>query len=204
MISSLLPDLQRARSAYGPTMNEQECVALLNRVAWDHKADGWGLSRKPNGHHGTMSDGTPVAIDVLYHQPSRTVWDVLGSSGAESRPTWNSIKTYDFNGRPWVAPIAPGSSAPGPIRNPPPPPPVPPTNPPPPVLDYSRVIADLRASVAMLTQRVGLLERREPTPTLDVILNSVGSEMGVTPAGTSRSFGHAHDVQGQRLYRLKP
>src|SRR5678815_3503337 len=107
MPASLLGAVQTARRAWGATMTNGECVALLNSVAWMHRADGWGLSLKPNGNHGMRHDGKPCAVDVLYHQPSRTVWDVLRAAGEVSEPTWIPITTYDFAGRPWVSPIDP-------------------------------------------------------------------------------------------------
>ena len=110
-MTSLLAHLQAERAKYGATLTNDQCAALINAVAWRNRADGWGLSSKPNGNHARLGN-TFVAIDVLFHKPSNTVFDVLSASGAASIPSWNAIAVYDFAGRPWVAPIDPGAEQP--------------------------------------------------------------------------------------------
>src|SRR4051794_29136432 len=108
-MTPLLAHLQAERAKYGASLTNDQCAALINAVAWRNRADGWGLSSKPGGNHALVGN-TYVAIDVLFHKPSNTVFDVLSSSGEASIPSWNPIAVYDFGGRPWVAPIDPDAA----------------------------------------------------------------------------------------------
>lgn len=152
MPDNLTAAVAAERAKYSLPLSNQQQVDICNAVAWAHRADGWGLSRKPGGNHGVLSNGTPVAVDILFHQPSRTVWDVL--IGDDRHAGFLAVTTYDFAGRPWVAPVQP-AGGPGPDLPPPPPPP-----PPTPSTDLSALRADvagLRAEVKSLSGAVSAL-----------------------------------------------
>jgi hypothetical protein len=78
---------------------------ILNAVAWRHKQDGWGLSRKTGGKHIDSPVG-PIAEDIL-QLPDGNHFDVLGGIdvGQPLRPgRASSIGIINLRGRPWVAP----------------------------------------------------------------------------------------------------
>lgn len=105
---------------FGPTMTDDECVALCNEVAWQHRADGWGLSAKTSGTRGRRYDGQECAHDILVDAQG-IEYDILTAAGAASTPTWGKSGGKARPGREWVAPIQPqGAVTPGPV-----PPPVP-------------------------------------------------------------------------------
>ncbi len=85
----LLSDLQAERAKYGPSMAPAEVGAMLNAVAWLHRADGWGLLRKGSGNSCPLRD-IFISCDILVHAPSVTHWDVLQDSEGAAKPVWNS------------------------------------------------------------------------------------------------------------------
>lgn len=99
--------------------DEAQLGALLNRVAWAHRAEGFGLSRKDFGNH-TESPAGPIAVDILHRRSDNLLWDVIVDAGSPtSRPSCGqSIGPPPASNRPWVAPVDPGHTEP-----PPPPPP---------------------------------------------------------------------------------
>jgi hypothetical protein len=131
-LNAIVDSLQAERRKYGATMNDDECVELINAVAWAHRDDGWGLSGKDFGKHGVRHDGVQVAHDVLHHRPTNKIWDVLGAAGAQSTAP-RSAGDLGPGGpppgsnRPWVAPVPPRGTATQPGNGgavtPPPPPP---------------------------------------------------------------------------------
>jgi hypothetical protein len=145
---AVVRSLADERAKYGATLNDDECAELVNAVAWKHRADGWGLSGKNFGTHGTLHDGTQVAHDILHHRPTNRIWDVLTGAGAHSTP----IRSFGPGGpppgsnRPWVAPIAPRGA---PQPEPPPQPAPTPT----PTVD----LAPLLAKLDILTAEVASL-----------------------------------------------
>lgn len=104
---SILEDLELERQQYGRTMTDDECVELINTVAWKNRHDSWGLNAKPLGKNGTRYDGEKVAHDVLHHKETNIIYDVLVGAGAQSTPTFNKLGVNTNTARPWVAPIAP-------------------------------------------------------------------------------------------------
>lgn len=110
-VPNLFADIVAARAAYGATMSADECVALLNTVAWNNRSDGFGLLAKSGGNHGFQPHtGTACSVDIIYHQPTLTIWDALGSAGHItggpdiSTPQWNFVSTTTGT---FVAPVAP-------------------------------------------------------------------------------------------------
>jgi hypothetical protein len=186
-MESLLADVTAERARYGATMTNDECVALLNAVAWKNRGNGWGLGRKTSGNRGRRSDGVECTVDGLVHRDSTTFVDALRDAGGKSEPAWQVAPNP--SNRPWVAPIDPGS----PSEDVAPPPP-------PPEVDLSGI----RASIQALASRVSALEARltalegRPIVSLDEVLARLDvlerAEYRVE-AGTSRELGHTHDVQ---------
>jgi hypothetical protein len=121
MSANLLTTITSVRAQYGATMTDDECVALCNEVAWLHRAEGYGLSHKAGGTHGTRYDGEPCCHDVLM-KANGSYWDILGAAGAASIPTWqdspNGVITDPS--RYWVAPIVPQGGVVVPPVDPPP------------------------------------------------------------------------------------
>jgi hypothetical protein len=82
---------------------------MLNEIAWTHRSEGWGLSRKGSGEK-CPSPAGDVACDVLHHRPSNHIVDVFVAAGQQATPTWNVLGVMTDASRPWVAPVAPGGS----------------------------------------------------------------------------------------------
>lgn len=86
---SLLGDVQAERAKYGAAMTPGEVAEMLNTVAWNHRAEGWGLLRKGSGNSCPLRD-TFISCDILVN--SRTVlhFDVLVDSENTARPDWRN------------------------------------------------------------------------------------------------------------------
>jgi hypothetical protein len=183
-MENLLPDVTAERARYGATMTNDECVALLNAVAWKNRDGGWGLGRKTSGNRGRRSDGVECTVDGLVHRDTMTFVDALRDAGGKSEPAWQ-IAPNPSN-RPWVAPIDPDGRD---DVGPPPPPPV--------------DLGELRTAIQTLTSRMDALETRlaalenRPVVSLDEVLARLDAlehaEYKVEIA-TSRELGHSHDV----------
>jgi hypothetical protein len=79
---------------------------ILNAVAYAHRADGWGLSRKTGGKRVDSPVGE-IAEDIL-QLPDGNHFDVLGGIdvGQPLRPgRASSIGIINLNSRPWVKPV---------------------------------------------------------------------------------------------------
>lgn len=86
---SLLGDVQAERAKYGAAMTPGEVAEMLNTVAWNHRAEGWGLLRKGSGNSCPLRD-TFISCDILVN--SRTVlhFDVLRDAENAAVPQWNN------------------------------------------------------------------------------------------------------------------
>lgn len=130
----MLATLQRLREKYGRQMNDDECVALCNDAAWEHRAEGYGVSRKERGTRGRRYDGQECCHDVIMLRDG-TYWDVLDGAGLGDPPGY-SVPKWGVNGngqpagtitdplRGWIAPIVPQGGVvipepPGPTPEPP-------------------------------------------------------------------------------------
>jgi hypothetical protein len=112
--ASLLPDVEAEYAKYQKPLKPEDYGTILNAVAWKNRAEGWGLSEKPQGNHVPAphdrfdENGQRVTVwvayDILHHQPSNTLWGCFNDNG----PNWG-LEDYhgDPNGRPWLAPVAP-------------------------------------------------------------------------------------------------
>lgn len=116
--ANLQADVAAERAKYGPQPTDDELCAILNAVAWKHRADGWGLSAKPWPTNCRRADGVFVAHDILHHKPTDQLFDVFVGAGAQAEPTWNPVAHHNHPERPWVAPIAPPTSEPDPDPDP--------------------------------------------------------------------------------------
>jgi hypothetical protein len=166
---AVVKSLHEERAKYGATMNDDECAELVNAVAWKHRDEGWGLSGKNFGTHGTLHDGTQVAHDILHYRPTNKIWDVLTGAGAHSTP----IRAFGPGGpppgsnRPWVAPVAPVGAVTPPVT------PVTPPVTPPPSSDLGAKLNELIGHVAALTATVAALRETVAgqATQLDILVN---------------------------------
>jgi len=203
-MQNLLQDLQAERQRYGQRMTNDECVALLNAVAF--RNPGFALAEKRGGNNGRRSsDGALVSVDGLIWTADRTFIDVLRDAGGKSEPSWQVHALDKINpetGQPHkpfmgtlVMPIDPGTSVPTVAAPPPTPPPVGPT------VHATELgaagVQALESRLARLEARLARLEAR-PAVSLDDVLQRLEAlehaEYAVD-VGTSRELGHAHQVQ---------
>lgn len=119
------------RPSYPTPMSDRQRGELLNAVAWRHRADGWGLLKKPSGAHVLQPQtGTPVSGDILcrIEAPNLVLFDLLKDGEGAGTPTWGKKKPLQDLSR-WVAPLDPkafifdvnGDALPPPVLPPPPP-----------------------------------------------------------------------------------
>lgn len=136
--SSLIGDVATERAKYGASMSPAQVAAMLNQIAWNHRAEGWGLLRKGSGNSCPLRD-TFISCDILIHAPTIQHFDVLQDAENTARPQWNNVGPCvlsDSSGcsmDKWLAPVDPGGSS-GPV---PPPVPLPPGPGGPPVPVYT-------------------------------------------------------------------
>jgi hypothetical protein len=108
--ASLLPTVQAVRLKY-PNPTQADLGAMLNEIAWIHRADGWGLSRKPSGNHTTQPrTGERIAVDIQHHKYTGTIWDVFADAGGTTTPMWGEANPHNDPARIWIAPVEPLST----------------------------------------------------------------------------------------------
>src|SRR5687767_3084868 len=84
-----LDTLVALRKAYPTPMSNDQLGELLNAVAWQHRAEGYGLLAKPNGAHCLQPrTGTLVSRDILMLAGSGRIFDVLIDAEGKATPTW--------------------------------------------------------------------------------------------------------------------
>src|SRR5436190_1526786 len=112
--TSLLPTLQQLRPLYPTPMSSAQLGDYLNRVAWQHRAEGWGLLQKTGGTRCAAPQGIDVSCDILVYRP--TVWhfDVLVDATGTATPAWQdkgpcTIPPSGCDISRFVAPIRPAS-----------------------------------------------------------------------------------------------
>lgn len=89
--TSLLPTLQRFRAEYPTPMSRPQIGELLNRVAWEHRAEGWGLLKKSGGSNCPAPQGVAISCDILIHAPTILHFDVLSDAENTAGPTWRLV-----------------------------------------------------------------------------------------------------------------
>jgi hypothetical protein len=119
--ASLLPTVQRIRAEYPTPMTQPQMGELLNRVAWEHRAEGWGILKKTGGFRCPAPQGVTVSCDILVHAPTVWHYDVLINAGIESRPAWQDVGPCVIPGSGcemsrFVAPILVGLTPPPNLR----------------------------------------------------------------------------------------
>ena len=107
--------IKRVRGS-GPITSKGQIGDMLNRIAWEHRALGFGLSRKSGGNRCPSKVGD-IACDILQLPPAQGNWlfDVFGSAdvGEPTSPSCGeSIGPSTDASRPWVAPVNPGGVVP--------------------------------------------------------------------------------------------
>ena len=105
--TSLQPTLEQLRPEYPTPMSPAQLAELLDRVAWLHRSEGWGLLRKDTGNRCPLSNGVPVSCDFLFHLPSRQGFDVLIRSDTDAVPAWQGPVDLSTAVSRFIAPIPP-------------------------------------------------------------------------------------------------
>lgn len=169
-----LPDnvyatLKALRPKY-PTPLGDQGAALLNEVAWTHRAEGYGLESKSGGNTCPQpTTGKTCGCDILRTQTLG--WDCLGDAEGAGTPVQADSGPADPAR--FVAPIDPGNVEP-------------PVDPPvdPPTGDLEARVAALEKGQKKLEARVTKLEQGTPTipqtspATLDVTVTTLGATYG--------------------------
>lgn len=117
MAKKLLDDVRAERAKYGTPMELHEMGELVNAVAWENRADGWGLAGKSGGARTKQPHtGVEISRDLLLHQPTGRMYDVLSDVAGQAKPAWNDVGPIDM---PFVKPVNPtGQDEPGPDPKP--------------------------------------------------------------------------------------
>ena len=103
--ASLLDAVRRERARYGTPLTNAEMGKLVNAVAWEGRAEGWGLAAKSVGAQTVQPrTGIPISRDLLIHEPSGRMYDVLADVEGEATPAWQDKGLADL---PFVAPVDP-------------------------------------------------------------------------------------------------
>jgi len=122
-----LQTLTAMRAAYGTPMTRAQRGELLNRVAWTHRAEGWGLLKKPSGANAPQPQtGIEISSDILtkIEAGELVLYDCFIDSEGKATPAWGRKKNLQDVSR-WTAPV----DANGTLPPHPPEPPQPPTMP---------------------------------------------------------------------------
>jgi hypothetical protein len=85
---SLLPTVEQIWLKYGG----QNRGAMLNEIAWTHRADGWGLSRKEGGHFVESPVGK-IASDILQAKETALEGQIGQPQPGPSFPTKLALKS---------------------------------------------------------------------------------------------------------------
>jgi hypothetical protein len=159
----LLPDGTTQQVDHRPYPTPEQLGALLNAVAWAHRAEGWGLSAKPSGNNIPAPDGTRIAADILHNRTDNVIVDCLIAAGERSEPTWQVLGPMTDPLRPWVAPTAPSET---PVDPPPIDPPIPLPQPcvfqPCTHTEVLDVLADLHERLVALETKIDALVAHDP------------------------------------------
>jgi hypothetical protein len=119
-MQNLLQSVIEERRKYPTPMTDDQCVDMCNAVAWRHRAEGWGLSRKVDGVRGRRHDGQECAHDILHHLPTNELFDVLVGAPNTAAPVWQPKGPPQSADRTWVAPIATAGVSVAPVAPQPP------------------------------------------------------------------------------------
>jgi len=92
-------------------MSPAQLADLLNRVAWEHRAEGWGLLRKDTGNKCPAPQNVFVSCDFLFHLPTLQGFDVLVASDSAATPAWQGPHDMSGDVSRFVAPVGPAAPA---------------------------------------------------------------------------------------------
>jgi hypothetical protein len=116
-----LDTLVALRKGYPTPMSNDQLGELLNAVAWQHRAEGYGLLSKPQGANCLQPQtGTLIARDILASAAGKH-FDVLVDAEGAARPVWQDKGAYQPSR--FVSPV----DSTVPLPRPPTPPPTGPT-----------------------------------------------------------------------------
>jgi hypothetical protein len=91
--ANLQGDVARARAKYPTPMSAAQQAAVVNEVAWLHRAEGWAVLGKPGGNNCPQPrTGTPLSCDFLVYKPSLSGFDVLSDAEGAGRVQWDGPK----------------------------------------------------------------------------------------------------------------
>ena len=108
--TSLFPTLEKLRAEYPTPPSPAQEAELLNRVAWQHRGEGWGILAKPGGHRCPAPQGLDVSCDILVYGPTMHLFDVLADSDGRADPVWIDAGLCGCPER-FVAPIKPAQAS---------------------------------------------------------------------------------------------
>ena len=103
-----LDTLKTLRAAYPTPMSNDALGQLLNAVAWTHRAEGWGLLKKPTGSHCRQPQtGLLISRDILVVQVGAdlVLYDVLIDAEGAAKPIWGKKPTTLQDLSRWIAPV---------------------------------------------------------------------------------------------------
>lgn len=104
--------LAELRAQYPTPLGVDKVHELLNRTAWIHRADGWGLLLKPSGN-----SYNGYAVDILFNRVSGHHFDVISDAGGQSGLAWQDDGPMDLAR--WSGPVAPpDETTPAPVEPP--------------------------------------------------------------------------------------
>lgn len=182
-IPNHLDVVQAARTYYAAYAGPQRAYLIVNKVAWDLRAEGAGMFFKDSG-----TAYLQRSLDIVIYKPAGETFDILGSAETDAVPQWNRTAPTGFGDvARWRQAVDPAT-----IEHPDPPD------------DLTarvealeadskkqaeqiRILGDqmglLQSDILSLTERVTALEAHPATPCT------------VQDVQTSRSFGHTHKVK---------
>ena len=123
--------LKRLRPEYSTPMSREQAAALLNRVAWEHRADGLTLLGKTQGNNCPLPvTGQLISCDFVVYSTTLQGYDVLIGWDTAGTPSWQGpedlTSAINSGARSIVFPVNPSLPSEPPV----PPPTLPPTQPP--------------------------------------------------------------------------
>ena len=103
--------LVEIRPEYPTPMSNDQLGEMLNRVAWIHRSDGWGLLAKPDGASCKQPvTGTKIARDILCIINPNIHYDCLVDAEGQAKPIWQNKGSY-LTQR-FVSPVDPSAVVP--------------------------------------------------------------------------------------------
>jgi len=90
-----LETLQSIRSNYPTPMSKDQLGEMLNRIAWIHRFEGYGLLSKTQGNNCRQpTTGKFISTDILTHADSFIHFDCLIDATGIAKPTWNNKGSF--------------------------------------------------------------------------------------------------------------